>query len=99
MRDKSKYTHRCNRCGYCCAASMCPAGAIAFPDSKAPCPALSIRNDEACCGLVMIEEIAGLDPVVRKILGIGCGCSCPDENTTEKEIEAFDEYSEKLVYG
>lgn len=47
----------------------------------------------------MIEEIAGLDPVVRKVLGIGCGCSCPDENTTEKEVEEFDEISEKMVYG
>jgi len=99
MREKSKYTQPCNRCGYCCAASLCPAAEIAFPNTLAPCPALSIENDEAFCGLVKIEEIAGLDPVVRKILGIGCGCSCPDANTTEKEIEEFDELSEKMVYG
>jgi len=78
---------------------LCPAAEIAFPDGDVPCRALSYKNDAAFCGLVMIEEIAGLDPVVRKIIGIGCGCSCPDGNTTEKEIEEFDELSEKLVYG
>ena len=101
FRKKSKYTEPCNRCGACCASSLCPAAEIAFEGEEAPCRALLFDTDsgEAACGLVALEVVMGIDPIVRKSLGIGCGCSCPDENTTDAEIQAFDSYCYQKMFS
>lgn len=98
MQEKAKYTEPCSRCGYCCAASLCPAAEIAFPEALAPCPALFIEDDKACCGLVLMEHYITGGNLVGKALGIGCGCSCPDKTTTEDEIEEHDRKSYEKMY-
>ena len=51
------------------------------------------------CGLVEVERLAGMDGMISRVLGIGCGCSMPDDDTTADEIEAFDKHSYITVYG
>lgn len=103
MRDKAKYTEPCTHCGYCCRASLCPAAELAFPGAVAPCPGIFEKSGSTFCGLVMMEKIAAevgsIEPLVSKMLGVGCGCSCPDADTTEDQIEQFDKLSYIQVYG
>jgi hypothetical protein len=63
---------------------LCPAAERLF--AAAPCPAL---NAEGKCGLVISEESAGLE-VLRRLLGIGMGCSMPDDDTSDAAIQLFD---------
>lgn len=65
----------------------------------APCRALVIDGETAKCGLVAMEELSGLDGIVGRVLGIGCGCSMPDDDTTDAEIAEFDRLSWIKVYG
>lgn len=77
---------------------ICPIGEMTFPGQQAPCPALMMEDGKARCGIVMMEAAAGMEPLAAKSLGIGCGCSMPDEETTEEEIAAFDLRSRAMVY-
>lgn len=101
MPNKAKYSEPCQRCGTCCALSLCPAAEMAFPEQVAPCPALFWDEDggPASCGLVMVEKHFTGGDFVTKSLGIGCGCSCPDADTTQAEVEEFDRLSYIQVYG
>lgn len=100
MPVKPKYSEPCNRCGVCCAGSLCPAAEVAFPDDTAPCRALVFDEQErAICGLVMVEEAVGIEPHVVKIVGIGCGCSCPDADTTAEQIMEYDRQAHIRVFG
>lgn len=44
-------------------------------------------------------EVSNIEPLVTKMLGIGCGCSCPDANTTEDQMETFNKLSYIQMYG
>lgn len=99
LPTKPKFGSPCNHCGACCIAVKCPAGQAAFPghqDGSSPCPALVITDDKAICGLVLAEKrlaVGEVVPLITMSLGIGCGCSMHDPDTTEQESEAFDRRS------
>ncbi len=99
LPDKPKYTNPCNHCGLCCASQICPAGLIAMPAAIAPCPMLVMEENKTLCGLVLAEETLLAEPMLKKVLGIGCGCSMPDDDTTEEEMEQFDRRSYEIVFG
>ena len=99
LPSKPRYTQACNHCGICCALALCPIGEKAYPGQSAPCPALVVLEGQAKCGIVMMEEHAGFEPIVRKVLGIGCGCSMEDDDTTEEQAAAFDARSRAMVFG
>jgi hypothetical protein len=46
-----------------------------------------------------MEEAAGVDKVVTRMLDIGCGCSMPDDDTTENQVKKFDKLTYLKVYG
>lgn len=82
---KPPYRASCNHCGECCRLQLCPAAERLI--AAAPCSFLSADN---LCGLVLAEQEMGGDLFLRRALGIGCGCSMPDAETTDAEIIAFD---------
>ena len=87
---KPEYRQPCNHCGRCCTEQLCPAAALAFPGDKAPCRMLFVQDGKALCGMVLAEESFGLAPILRRVLGIGHGCSMPDADTTDEDMSAFD---------
>jgi hypothetical protein len=97
--QKAKYSEPCNNCGICCELEQCPIAELAYPDSPLPCPALKKCGDKMICGLVHAEDALGIDKVIARSLGIGCGCSMPDVGTEEDEIETFNKLSFIKVYG
>ena len=50
-------------------------------------------------GIVLMEAALPVEKITAKVLGIGCGCSMADDETTEQEIEEFDRRSRELVFG
>jgi hypothetical protein len=90
---KPNYTEPCNHCGQCCKEQLCDIARMIFPDAQAPCPAIQIHGGKALCGVVLAELSAGMKPVIQNSLGIGAGCSMPDADTTEAQIEEFDRVS------
>ncbi len=95
---KPKYGNPCNHCGLCCRLSLCKIGEMAFPDHVlGSCPALVVAKDGQFCGLVAIERETKAEPMLQKILGIGCGCSMEDEDTTKEQALKFDRESRELV--
>jgi len=97
--QKPRYGTPCNHCGICCQLELCHIAEIAFSGQSAPCPALQKCADGYLCGLVAVEKSAGMELKIAKSLGIGCGCSMPDENTTPEEIAVFDKKSRALMFG
>lgn len=92
---KPSFSQPCNHCGLCCTLAVCEAVKIALPGVVAPCPLLLVHDKKALCGMVLSEE-SSRPPEERTLcraLGIGSGCSMPDPETTEQEIEAFDKDS------
>lgn len=63
---------------------------MAFPGASAPCPGLDVREEMALCSLVITETAVGMKPMLAKSLGVGCGCSMPDADTTDAQVEEFD---------
>ena len=71
----------------------CAEGERYFPGSLLPCPALEYEDGRTFCGLVrhparhlgipFEEANAYLGPLFSQIIGIGQGCSCPDEAEDE----------------
>lgn len=94
VNRKPRFTEPCNHCGECCSAELCVIAETLY--EAAPCPALT---GEGKCELVEIERASGLDSMIEKALGIGCGCSMPDPKTTTAEIAAFDFFSATKMYG
>ncbi|MDH3360094.1 MAG: hypothetical protein OEL55_04415, partial [Desulfobulbaceae bacterium] len=93
-QGKPKFTEPCNHCGICCTLQLCEFAEEVF-DTDPPCPALL----EGKCGLVRAESMLLNDNTLAKALGIGCGCSMPDADTTDEEIESFDILSHQKVFG
>ena len=71
----------CTRCGRCCRAETCMIGEITFGSVEGTCPALLDGNGIYCCGIVAFEEELGVNPMIKKALGIGRGC---DSTFTEE---------------
>lgn len=99
LQPKPAFSAPCNHCGLCCEEQLCEVGQLAFPGASAPCPGLDVRDDVALCSLVITEAAAGMEPMLAKSLGIGCGCSMPDQDTTEVQIKEFDRVSFIKIYG
>lgn len=99
LPEKPPYAQPCNHCGICCTLSLCHIGQQAFPNRSAPCPALVVSKGQAKCGLVIMEDHVGLEPVIRKSIGIGCGCSMRDDNTTDAQVAEFDAHSMTVAFG
>lgn len=72
---------------------------MAYPGASAPCPGLDVREEVALFRLVITEAAAGMEPMLAKSLGIGCGCSMPDADTTDAEVGEFDRVSFIKIYG
>ncbi len=49
--------------------------------------------------MVLMEEASKMEPVIRKQLGIGCGCSMEDDETTAVERYLFDKLSHAKMFG
>lgn len=97
---KPKFGEACNGCGLCCIMEVCVAGKIVFGDAaEGPCPALIRQGDKWRCGIILMEKAARLEPITANTLGIGCGCSMTDEDTTQAESEAFDALCKRMVAG
>lgn len=99
LPPKPSFTAPCNHCGVCCQGQLCELGEMAFPRASAPCPGLDVREDAALCSLVVTEAVAGMEPMLAKSLGIGCGCSMPDADTTDAQVDTFDRVSFVKIYG
>jgi hypothetical protein len=78
---------------------LCELAQLAFPGASAPCPGLDVREDIALRSLGITEAAAGMEPVLAKSLGVGCGCSMPDADTTDAQVEEFDRVSFIKIYG
>lgn len=98
--EKPRYASPCNHCGLCCRLSLCHVGELAFPThTNGPCPALVECEDGSLCGLVIVEAQTGAERMIAKQLGIGCGCSMEDDDTTEEQAVEFDRRSREKVFG
>jgi hypothetical protein len=93
MIEKPPFRSPCNHCGKCCELEVCDAGVAAFKTTHAPCPGIIQKEDKKLCGLVLIEQALGIPPRIAHGLGIGVGCSMPDEFTIDVEIAVFDALS------
>lgn len=80
----------CNGCGLCCSLELCEGAEMLFPGVPAPCPALIYENGRTFCGIVKAPErfippnvpqnaSKELARLFGAALGIGAGCSMPDE--------------------
>lgn len=80
LPPKPRHMSPCNGCGLCCALELCPAGKMAFPGEKAPCPALQFAPDgsRTFCAFVAVEIEHKLEPMLQEALGIGLGCIVED---------------------
>jgi hypothetical protein len=89
LPDKPRFSSPCNNCGRCCREQICFAGKLAFPGAVAPCPGIVLEGDKSLCALVKTEKENNLPPILEIGLGIGNGCSMPDDRTTDAEVELF----------
>lgn len=101
MREKARYSEPCTRCGTCCSLEVCSWGDMAYLGAGPPCPGLRYTPEGAAeCELVTLERlvIEGKG-TIEKTLGIGCGCSNPDPETTREEVEAHNRRSAMKMFG
>lgn len=86
---KPKKGDVCNGCGWCCHEEICYYGK-GFLEldmkkfAKGPCPLIDYRDGRVFCGLVLMEQRMGLEPVVENGLGIGRGCDADDPASYDK---------------
>lgn len=90
---KPPFAEPCTHCGLCCKSQLCELAVMAFPGASAPCPGLDVRQNVALCSLVVTEAAAGMAPMLANSRGIGCGCSMPDSDTTDAQVEELDRVS------
>lgn len=96
---KPSFAQPCNHCGLCCESQLCEVPVMAFPSASAPCRCLDVRQNVALCSLVTTEAAAGVEPTLANSLGIGCGCSMPDSDTTDAQVKELDRVSCTIFYG
>jgi len=82
LPDQPAFGAPCNGCGLCCAREVCAIGRLAFGDVPPPCPGLTYAEGRLWCRLVLVEQAAGLAPVLATALGIGRGCDASFEETS-----------------
>lgn len=99
IQPKPRFAAPCNHCGKCCRGQLCELAQMAFPGASAPWPGLDVRENVALCSLVITEAADGMEPMLANSLGMGCGCSMPDADTTSAQIEEFDRVSFIKIYG
>ena len=75
---KPRYGAPCNGCGLCCAAEVCAIGREAFGTTEAPCPGMMFNEGRFQCEMILIEQMAGMEPLLVQALGIGKGCDADD---------------------
>ena len=80
---KARKGSPCNGCGWCCHLEVCRLGEMAFPDAKAPCPAITYQDGVVRCGLVLgeielLKDDPNAKPLLQNMVGIGEGC-CADD--------------------
>lgn len=91
---KPKYGAPCNGCGLCCKLEICGCGEMVLanlgiydgPEAGPPCVFLVDVGGLYRCKLVLteakhLEKLLGGDPRIANSLGIGWGCSMPDEES------------------
>ena len=78
IQQKPTFGEPCNGCGFCCAAEVCGIGKQVHGDIEGPCPSMTYQEGRFFCGVVLIEELAGMEPLIRQALGIGRGCDADD---------------------
>lgn len=77
---------------------LCPVAEIAYgKEQELPCPALIFDGNKALCNMVITEKQLN-STMIANALGIGCGCSMPDRETTADQINDFDAQSRSKVY-
>lgn len=90
LPPKPKFGSSCNYCGLCCSVSPCDVAKKIYADNwSAPCPSLVMEGGKALCGLVSEAPEATANSI-KTILGMGYGCSMPDQDTTQEDLNAFD---------
>jgi hypothetical protein len=90
---KPRFREPCNGCGLCCRLEICGEGETALaalgiydgPGAGPPCVFLVEREGLYRCRLVLTEaanldKLPSREPRIAKSLGIGWGCTMPDEN-------------------
>jgi hypothetical protein len=85
---KPRYGAPCNGCGLCCKLELCHVAEVALGSAGAeqtlPCPMLIEDEGRYRCGMIAAEamavEIGAVEkPVIAESLGVGIGCTMPDE--------------------
>ncbi len=71
--EKPERGQPCNGCGFCCAVELCAIAEMAGEVST-PCTFMRFVDDRFRCGLVEAERSAGMEPIIKTVLGIGTGC-------------------------
>lgn len=84
IQAKPLFGEPCNGCGLCCAREVCGIGKMVHGDIEGPCPSLTYSADRFWCSLVVVEKLAGLQPMIAEALGVGRGCCSDDELQAKK---------------
>lgn len=88
---KPNFAASSNHRGGCCRGQRCELAQMAFPGASAPWLGLDVLADIALCHLINTEVAAGMKQMLAMSLGVGCGCSMPDADKTDAEVEEFDQ--------
>ena len=74
----------CTGCGECCLSYKCELSTLAFGKSETICPFLRfVRPGFYRCKFIEMENFLGLDPLAKKALGIGLGCTNDFKNENQ----------------
>lgn len=90
---KPPHGQPCNRCGACCAVTLCALGQIVFRRALGPCPALVETSLGTSCGLTQVEDG---DARAAALLLIGAGDGCDARFNGEPVDHAFHNHLARL---
>lgn len=74
LPTKPFFGEKCNGCGLCCSAQLCPVIKLLMPKAQAPCPLLTFHDGRTYCSLVVVENRSKLPHIIADTLAIGVGC-------------------------
>jgi len=72
--EKPEFGQPCNYCGLCCEQGRCHLAVDVIGEGPGPCPLMIMQDGEFLCSLVLVENIAGQEPLFAASLGIGTFC-------------------------